>query len=77
MLRIECVWLFPLCLVPNYRGQQSDDLGALETEVLLMTKITFFLKKVALSKCVKVSVIFQKQCVLEESGTRGSGGTWD
>lgn len=48
MLRIKCVWLFPLCLVPKYRGEQSDDLCALKTEVLLMTEITFLLKKVAL-----------------------------
>lgn len=45
---INCVRVFPLCLIVKYRGQQSEDLTALEREMLLMTDIKYLPKMVAL-----------------------------
>ena len=48
MLRVKGGWVFPLCLISKYRGQQKDDLSALEIKVLLVTEMKFLPKKVAL-----------------------------
>lgn len=47
MLRVRGVWVFPLCLISKYRGQQKDDLSALEIKVLLVTEMKFLPQKVA------------------------------
>lgn len=44
MLRIKYVWFFPLCLILKNRGQQSDDLSALEIRMLL-ERLNSFLKR--------------------------------